>query len=697
MDKINFYIEIVNREYLDENIRYIKSLYSNINLELFIGTEKECIDKYNNIKKEVNGISVFIKENVFIINKEFIKLIVDRFNNNRLQLLGIRGSKDILRTLEIENTNFYGNYFHYKNALNHHNVYDDKPNYIDNSIFILRNGNYIDYNFKYLYLIDVINNIYQSNDSVQVLYSSNPICIIEKTNFIYDREEIREEFNSLIKKHNLYYKYPLVSVLIPTYNQVNFLEKALNSAINQTYPRIEIIIGDDSTNDEVKKLVEEYLNRYSYISYYKNKNTGDYGIRNVKKLLDLSKGDYINFLFHDDLFYKNKIEKMINKTFEFDNLSFITCQRQLIDDKGLEIQKNNNTFKFLNTDTLLTKENILYYLSSSRSNFIGEPTAVLFRADIKHKFGEFNNKKYINIVDIASWINFLSYGNGLYLSEPLCNFRIHDKQNSRNRKIEKLGQIEWNELQYSICKQGYIPENKMYCVICGSIIDNFLPYEGKINKRLDYLEIIGSNVDNFLCPTCKCTDRERHLFMFFNELNIGEKYINDKSILHIAPENKISLYIEMFNFKKYIRGDLYPINEKTQEIDITKIPYNDNEFDLIICNHVLEHILDDSKALKELYRVLKNKGNIILQTPYSGIIQHSIEDTSNLSNRDRFLKFGQEDHCRIYGTDIFERIEKEGFKNVAYKNKDLFSKEICNILGVNYLEDLMMFKAIKEI
>ena len=97
------------------------------------------------------------------------------------------------------------------------------------------------------------------------------------------------------------------------------------------------------------------------------------------------------------------------------------------------------------------------------------------------------------------------------------------------------------------------------------------------------------------------------------------------------------------------------------KMDITNILYEDNTFDVILCSHVLEHIIDDRKAIRELFRVLKPGGWAILQVPLSNENDKTLEEPSIISPRDRERIFGQKDHVRIYGRDYKDRLEKAGF------------------------------------
>ncbi len=96
-------------------------------------------------------------------------------------------------------------------------------------------------------------------------------------------------------------------------------------------------------------------------------------------------------------------------------------------------------------------------------------------------------------------------------------------------------------------------------------------------------------------------------------------------------------------------------------MDIQHIPFPENYFDAIICNHVLEHIIDDVKAMKEMHRVLKENGWAILQVPYSPIMEQSFEDSSVTGKKEREKIFGQDNHVRIYGLDYPARLESAGF------------------------------------
>ncbi|MBT2621799.1 MULTISPECIES: class I SAM-dependent methyltransferase [Chryseobacterium] len=215
------------------------------------------------------------------------------------------------------------------------------------------------------------------------------------------------------------------------------------------------------------------------------------------------------------------------------------------------------------------------------------------------------------------------------------------------------------------------------------------------------LEIVGHNLPVLIekhvigggrraagCYKCNSRDRERLLYAFvIKELNLPK----DISVLHIAPEPKLSKILLSQNLKEYICGDLltgnYHYPDHVKNINILSIPYENNYFDLVICNHVLEHIPDDAKAMKELLRVLKPEGKAILQVPISKNNQQTYEDFSISDPQKRKELFGQFDHVRIYGQDYVIRLENAGFIVERVNISDKYKK-----FGVNPEEDIFFCK-----
>jgi SAM-dependent methyltransferase len=132
-------------------------------------------------------------------------------------------------------------------------------------------------------------------------------------------------------------------------------------------------------------------------------------------------------------------------------------------------------------------------------------------------------------------------------------------------------------------------------------------------------------------------------------------------LLHFAPEPALENILKKQNNINYLTADLYQ-EEVMEKIDITSIPYPDQSFNAILCNHVLEHIPDDNKAMRELYRVLSAGGWAVLQVPVSKVLETTEEDPAVISEAERERKFGHRDHVRIYGRDYPDRLRQAGFK-----------------------------------
>jgi predicted SAM-dependent methyltransferase len=132
-------------------------------------------------------------------------------------------------------------------------------------------------------------------------------------------------------------------------------------------------------------------------------------------------------------------------------------------------------------------------------------------------------------------------------------------------------------------------------------------------------------------------------------------------LLHVAPERRLEKHLKAISSLDYLTADLLDPDVMTK-MDVTKIQFADNEFDAILCNHVLEHVPDDRKAMRELNRVLKFGGWAMLQVPISNRLQATYEDWSVRSPIDRLRRFGQEDHVRVYGADYVERLTEAGFR-----------------------------------
>ncbi|PDH49777.1 MAG: SAM-dependent methyltransferase [Cryomorphaceae bacterium MED-G14] len=189
------------------------------------------------------------------------------------------------------------------------------------------------------------------------------------------------------------------------------------------------------------------------------------------------------------------------------------------------------------------------------------------------------------------------------------------------------------------------------------------------NKSYSYFFPYGYNKQrkNALCPETFSLERHRLLWLYLKKET--DFFNSNNKILHFAPEQCFHKFFKSF-FKSYTTTDL---NSPIVDIkaDICNLPFNDNSFDYILCNHVLEHIYDDEKAMKEIFRVLNKNGIAILQVPIDmkSNLTHDGRDTDDKEVRNKL--FGQYDHLRMYGLDYFKKLKKVGFnvKNIDYLSK----------------------------
>ncbi len=186
---------------------------------------------------------------------------------------------------------------------------------------------------------------------------------------------------------------------------------------------------------------------------------------------------------------------------------------------------------------------------------------------------------------------------------------------------------------------------KVACPCCGSKFREFASY-GQVKRA------------NVLCRWCLSLERHRSLWLYLHEKT--DILSTPVKVLHFAPEHQFQKLLKDADNVDYTSADL-DMPTAMVKMDITNITFPDNTFDVIICNHVLEHVPDDAKAMSELYRVLKPGGWAILQTPMSDNPK-TIEDITLTDPQERVRLFGQEDHIRTYGLDKKDRLEKAGFE-----------------------------------
>lgn len=196
------------------------------------------------------------------------------------------------------------------------------------------------------------------------------------------------------------------------------------------------------------------------------------------------------------------------------------------------------------------------------------------------------------------------------------------------------------------------------CPVCGSRYRRFMPY-GYVTSREDAL-----------CPHCLALERHRMIWLWLSECS--DLFESRPRLLHIAPE--VSL---MRHFKRLYRGTENYITADLESpladmhFDVQHIPLEDCSVDVVICNHLLEHVEDDRRAMRELYRILRPGGWGIALVPEDRSLPTTFEDDSITDPKERTRIFGQYDHRRIYGRDYDMRLAEAGFRveRIGYREQ----------------------------
>ncbi len=208
--------------------------------------------------------------------------------------------------------------------------------------------------------------------------------------------------------------------------------------------------------------------------------------------------------------------------------------------------------------------------------------------------------------------------------------------------------------------------SKVECPVRSHHYRTFLPY-GRLETR-----------KNALCPNCLSLERHRLLWLFLK--NKTGFFTEKLKVLHIAPEICFMKRFEKMENLDYITADIESPLAKVK-MDIHQIPFEENTFNVVFCNHVMEHVDNDLIAMKEIYRVLNIGGWAIIQVPFFYPVPgRTYEDRSITDRRDREKAFGQDDHVRKYGKDYADRLRLAGF----YVEESNYVKEIDQKLVARY-------------
>lgn len=552
-----------------------------------------------------------------------------------------------------------------------------------------------------------------------------------------------------------------VSILIPAFKST-YLKKALDSAVAQTFDDVEILVGDDTPHGDLERITSQYNN--PKIKYWHHGFQD--GARNCKALWEKSSGQYIKWLYDDDLLMPTSVESLVAALRTYPQAAFAFHERVMIDENDTITHRPPRLLGDGQV-SLLDRAFLVQNLIGKSHNFIGEPSNILLNkslADLSRR-QFYKSWKLQFLSDVGSYLNMTENAPLVAVGGYLGAFRRHGNQASdTSSPIFSAGLYEWELLLRGEAASGFLSReilvqaqqflNNLYrgfvdslpelqgfidglhelsdcpperlletetfltslthargivatriaarkivatphshiCAICEQHVAQWLPHPRR-DQRSEFIKLmatIGSNLERYTCPNCQCNDRDRHLWLYLNHGKLLNN-LSHKRILHIAPEAILEPRIRALSPLEYICGDLHPRASQHHKIDVEKLEFPDEYFDLIICNHVLEHVAYPSTAINELKRCLTPAGHLVAQTPYSPRIKQTFEMSSPISAAFATMFYGQDDHVRLFGMDLIDYFHAEGLKGRLIPHAEALADTDPLQWGVNEHEPFFLF------
>ena len=256
--------------------------------------------------------------------------------------------------------------------------------------------------------------------------------------------------------------FPKVLIMIPTFNRPQYFSIALESAINQTYKNLKIVVSDNSINDDTEKLIQPYLERDSRIKYFRHQgfNANDNWNFSRQYQIQDDECEYVNWLMDDDIFYPNKIEIMMKLCCNYPNVSLVTSPRDKIDADGRITGKEGLEIK---ATSILKGYSMGKDALFNMTNRIGEPTTVLIKKSCLRD-GDLcwsdDEKGFFSLIDLSTWLQLLSKGDMAFYPEPLSAFRVHNNMTSFKSKTYVTFWVDWAKLIWSGWKKNLFLDTK---------------------------------------------------------------------------------------------------------------------------------------------------------------------------------------------------------------------------------------------
>jgi glycosyltransferase involved in cell wall biosynthesis len=507
-NKTCFIYSITDQVEYAESLAYVETLHvpQGFEVEILAVTEVNSItDAYNQAMASSDAkYKIYLTNNAFVINKQILFDTIEVFiKNPDLGMIGMVGAKTPSLSGNWRDSDYkYGKTIENSSGSMEVVSFNEVVEGYESVCFL--DGHVLITQYDLSWRSDLFkgNFYYGESHSLEFIKAGYDVGIPtqDKPWFMLDYRPDRrvresEECRKTFLKEYSPLLFPKVSVLIPTYNRPQLFSQALQSVLQQTYSHIEIVVCDDSTNTETEELMQQYLDQYPNIRYFKNSiNLGQF--KNDLQCIELATGRYINFLMDDDLFHPQKIERMMDYFLkdEEEIITLVTSHRELIDENGQVLNGQALTQKVFGQDTMLNGHEFGNLVLKYNWNCIGEPTTVLFRKeDLIEPFGIFNGREYGCNVDTATWLTLLSQGKGVYISDTLSYFRIHGEQQLASEKMKLLGAADYAHEILNAPSKGFLQSEKDQSVAlknCIGYIEKVITELGEnVKGTTEFLEL----------------------------------------------------------------------------------------------------------------------------------------------------------------------------------------------------------------
>jgi glycosyltransferase involved in cell wall biosynthesis len=520
-NKIAFVINVKSIENYEKCVEFLQQLIMPESFTAEVIALENCANLgygYNQIQKENDAMyKVYMADDVFIVNPNFIEDVIDIFDSNfTIGMVGIVGEEKFIPSLNIEKMTSdikryrFGKY--YDSDLNEVSFGEVSGKYKQAAFLkyglVITNRD-IEWNgadnFGEDLLIMAQCAEYQKNGYISaVAAQKNPWAIADSigSGSINIKENEREIF---LKKYSKDI-FPLISILIPTYNRPHYLDIALESAVKQTYYNTEIIIGDDNAGDVNLAVIEKYQKQYDNITYYHNKpkkgcSMMRRSIENFHNILKKSKGEYINYLLDDDVFALNKLEVMMDAYLLYPNVALVSSFRQFIDKDGNPIKMGHWLFDnaFSDKNSIVDGRSMVnIILINNVINMLGEVTTNLIKREhIGNTLGEYNGESFMSSADLSQWLASLRHGDLFYFCDTLSYMRQHENQKSSDKGKYIFGWTEETVILFKAYEEGYFLGSDEEFLKVLYMRQNKLAYYEKYSVENEYLKSNMFNMENY--------------------------------------------------------------------------------------------------------------------------------------------------------------------------------------------------------